>query len=287
MGLLGAHVSAAGGVENAPGRGTAINADAIQIFTANQNQWFPKEPSEENSKGYREAMKKELPKMTISHASYLINMGSPEEKKLNMSRLAFLSELDRCDACGVEYVVFHPGSHMKTGEKECLSRISESLNYCLDKRPDGEVTVLIENTAGQGTNVGFRFEHLIGIIEGVEKKDRMGVCFDTQHGFASGYDIRTEKGWKETFDEFDKTVDLKWLKAFHINDSKKEFGSRVDRHESIGKGLLTMETFWCLVNDDRFTELPMLLETPVDDPSEYAVEIELLRGLVGSKKPVN
>ena len=287
MGLLGAHVSAAGGVENAPARGTAINADAIQIFTANQNQWFPKEPSKENSKGYREAMKKELPKMTISHASYLINMGSPEEKKLNMSRLAFLSELDRCDACGVEYVVFHPGSHMKTGEKECLSRISESLNYCLDKRPDGEVTVLIENTAGQGTNVGFRFEHLIGIIEGVEKKDRMGVCFDTQHGFASGYDIRTEKGWKETFDEFDKTVDLKWLKAFHINDSKKEFGSRVDRHESIGKGLLTMETFWCLVNDDRFTALPMLLETPVDDPSEYAVEIELLRGLVGSKKPAS
>ncbi len=287
MGLLGAHVSAAGGVENAPARGTAINADAIQIFTANQNQWFPKGPGEENSKEYRKVMKKELPQMTISHASYLLNMGSPEEKKLNMSRRAFLSELDRCDACGVEYVVFHPGSHMKTDEKECLSRISESLNYCLDKRPDGEVTVLIENTAGQGTNVGFRFEHLIGIIEGVEKKDRMGVCFDTQHGFASGYDIRTEKGWKETFDEFDKTVDLKWLKAFHINDSKKEFGSRVDRHESIGKGLLTMETFWCLVNDDRFTELPMLLETPVDDPSEYAVEIELLRGLVGSKKPAS
>ena len=287
MGLIGAHVSAAGGVENAPERGTAINADAIQIFTANQNQWFPKEPGEENSKEYRKAMKKELPQMTISHASYLLNMGSPEEKKLNMSRRAFLSELDRCDACGVEYVVFHPGSHMKTDEKECLSRISESLNYCLDKRPDGEVTVLIENTAGQGTNVGFRFEHLIGIIEGVEKKDRMGVCFDTQHGFASGYDIRTEKGWKETFDEFDKTVDLKWLKAFHINDSKKEFGSRVDRHESIGKGLLTMETFWCLVNDDRFTELPMLLETPVDDPSEYAVEIELLRDLVGSKKPAS
>ena len=287
MGLIGAHVSAAGGVENAPARGTAINADAIQIFTANQNQWFPKEPGEENSKEYRKAMKKELPQKTISHGSYLLNMGSPEEKKLNMSRRAFLSELDRCDACGVEYVVFHPGSHMKTDEKECLSRISESLNYCLDKRPDGEVTVLIENTAGQGTNVGFRFEHLIGIIEGVEKKDRMGVCFDTQHGFASGYDIRTEKGWKETFDEFDKTVDLKWLKAFHINDSKKEFGSRVDRHESIGKGLLTMETFWCLVNDDRFTELPMLLETPVDDPSEYAVEIELLRGLVGSKKPAS
>ena len=287
MGLIGAHVSAAGGVENAPARGTAINADAIQIFTANQNQWFPKEPDEENSKEYRKAMKKELPQKTISHGSYLLNMGSPEEKKLNMSRRAFLSELDRCDACGVEYVVFHPGSHMKTDEKECLSRISESLNYCLDKRPDGEVTVLIENTAGQGTNVGFRFEHLIGIIEGVEKKDRMGVCFDTQHGFASGYDIRTEKGWKETFDEFDKTVDLKWLKAFHINDSKKEFGSRVDRHESIGKGLLTMETFWCLVNDDRFTELPMLLETPVDDPSEYAVEIELLKGLVGSKKPAS
>ena len=285
MGLLGAHVSAAGGVENAPARGTAINADAIQIFTANQNQWFPKEPDEENSKRYQQAMEKERPQMTVSHASYLLNMGSPEEKKLNKSRQAFLSELNRCDACGVEYVVFHPGSHMKTDEMECLSRIAESLNYCMGKRPDGKVIVLIENTAGQGTNVGYRFEHLIEIIENVDLKDRVGVCFDTQHGFASGYDIRTEERWKETFKEFDKTVGLEWLKVFHINDSKKEFGSRVDRHENIGKGLLTMETFWCLVNDERFSALPMLLETPVKDPSGYSMELELLRKLEGSKKP--
>lgn len=287
MGLLGAHVSTAGGVENAPVRGSAIDADAIQVFTANQNRWFPKEPDEDNAKGYRKAMGEERPKMCVSHASYLLNMGSPEEKKLNMSRRAFLNELDRCDACGIEYVVFHPGSHMKSGEEACLARIAESLNYCLGKRPDGEVTVLIENTAGQGTNVGYRFEHLIEIIEGVVRQDRMGVCFDTQHGFAAGYDIRTEAGWKGTFEEFDETVGIEWLKAFHINDSKKELSSRVDRHENIGKGLLTMETFWCLVNDDRFKELPMLLETPVDDPSEYAEELKLLRGLEGSKKPAN
>ncbi|MBH31243.1 MAG: deoxyribonuclease IV [Candidatus Marinimicrobia bacterium] len=285
MGFLGAHVSAAGGVENAPSRGTDIGADAIQIFTANQNQWFPKEPQEENTTGYRSGMEEERPQMCVSHASYLLNMGSPEEKKLNMSRRAFLNELDRCDACGIEYVVFHPGSHMKAGEDECLKRISDSLNYCLNKRSDGCVTVLLENTAGQGTNVGYRFKHLKTIIDGVEQKERMGVCFDTQHGFASGYDIRTETGWRDTFKEFDNVVGLGWLKSFHINDSKKELGSRVDRHESIGKGLLTMETFWCMVNDDRFSDLPMLLETPVNDPSEYAVEIELLRSLEGAKKP--
>lgn len=285
MSLLGAHVSVSGGVENAPGRGTQISADAIQIFTANQNQWFPKEPEEKNTIKYRLAMEKEQPQMCISHASYLLNMGSPEEKKLNMSRQAFLKELDRCDACCIEYVVFHPGSHMNTGEEECLNRIAESLNYCFEERPSGKVKVLLENTAGQGTNVGYRFEHLKTIIESVKLKDRLGICFDTQHGFASGYDIRTEDGWQDTFSEFAEVVGLKWLKAFHINDSKKELGSRVDRHENIGKGLLTMETFWCLVNDERFEGLPMLLETPVDDPSHYASEIKLLRGLEGAKKP--
>ena len=165
MGLLGAHVSAAGGVENAPARGTNIGADTIQIFTANQNQWFPKEPQKDNADGYRVAMEEERPQVCVSHASYLLNMGSPEEKKLNMSRRAFLNELDRCDACGIEYVVFHPGSHMKTGENECLQRISESLNYCLAKRPDGAVTILLENTAGQGTNVGYHFQHLRTITE--------------------------------------------------------------------------------------------------------------------------
>ncbi len=285
MSLLGAHVSVAGGVENAPERGTKIGADAIQIFTANQNQWFPKEPQEENALGYQMAMKKEQPQMSISHASYLLNMGSPDEKKLNMSRQAFLKELDRCDACAVEYVVFHPGSHMNSGEKECINRIAESLNYCFSERPDSTVKVLLENTAGQGTNVGYRFEHLKDIIESVKFSNRLGICFDTQHGFASGYDIRSESGWLDTFEKFSDIVGLEWLKAFHINDSKKELGSRVDRHEKIGKGLLTMETFWCLINDERFEGIPMLLETPVDNPSDYSNEIKLLRSLKGSKKP--
>ncbi|MBF88192.1 MAG: deoxyribonuclease IV [Candidatus Marinimicrobia bacterium] len=285
MSLLGAHVSVAGGVQNAPKRGTEIGADAIQIFTANQNQWFPKEPKEEDAKGYQMAMEKEQPNISISHASYLLNMGSPDEKKLSMSRNAFIKELDRCDACAVEYVVFHPGSHMNAGEVECINRIGESLNYCFDERPNSKVKVLIENTAGQGTNVGYCFEHLKDIIESVKLKNRLGVCFDTQHGFASGYDIRSEKSWLDTFNKFENIIGLEWLKAFHINDSKKELASRVDRHEKIGKGLLTMETFWCLLNDERFDGLPMLLETPVDDPSDYANEIDLLKSLKGAKKP--
>lgn len=285
MGLLGAHVSVAGGVENAPGRGSAIEADAIQIFTANQNQWAPKQPTEENTTAFRENMQSERPEVCVTHDSYLINLGSPESKKLNMSRKAFLEEIDRCDACAIPYLIFHPGSHLKTGEDECLTRIAKSIDYCLDKRPDSRVTLLIENTAGQGSNVGYRFDHLRAIIDRTKQPERIGVCFDTQHGFASGYDIRDEKGWNETFQEFDRVVGLKWLKCFHINDSKKELGSRVDRHEKIGQGLLSMETFWCLVNDERFANLPMLLETPVQDGMEYADELVILRNLMGASKP--
>lgn len=285
MGILGAHVSVAGGVQNAPERARDISANSIQIFTANQNQWFPKQPSKENCIQFKVEMGNKGIDVCVSHASYLLNLGSPEPKKLNMSRRAFSDELDRCDACGIPYVIFHPGAHIKTGESECLSRISESLNYVMDKRPDSKVTILLENTAGQGSVVGYSFENLIRIIKEVENKNRLGVCFDTQHAFAAGYDIRTEKGWNDTFDHFDKTVGLEWIKVFHINDSKRELGTHVDRHEKIGKGFLTMETFWCLVNDERFSNLPMILETPVTDPSEYAVELELLRSLIGAKKP--
>ena len=283
MGLIGAHVSIAGGVENAPNRGSMIKANSIQIFTANQNQWFPKEPAKENYLNFKESLNIETPKLTVSHASYLLNMGSPDEKKLNMSRSAFLKELDRCDNLGIDYVVFHPGSHMKTDEMACLKRISESLNYCLENRPELNVNILIENTAGQGTNVGYKFDHLKIILDNISKNKKVGVCFDTQHGFASGFDLRTENGWNSTFEEFDKKIGLNYLKVFHVNDSKKECGSRVDRHASIGKGFLEMETFWCLVNDDRFSSLPMILETP--DPSIYEYEIKLLEQLKGSKKP--
>ncbi|MFQ6616403.1 MAG: deoxyribonuclease IV [Fidelibacterota bacterium] len=285
MGLLGAHVSAAGGVHNAPKRGTDIGADAIQIFTANQNQWFPKQPSEEDTAQFREEMKREPPRVCVSHASYLLNMGSPENKKLTMSRSAFLAEIDRCDACGIPYFMFHPGSHMKTDEASCLACIAESIDYCLEKRPGSRVGILVENTAGQGSTVGYTFEHLAFLIEQVQYPDRVGICFDTQHAFAAGYDIRTEKGWNDTLKHFDQTVGLDRIKAVHINDSKRELGSRVDRHENVGKGLLGMETFWCLVNDDRFREIPMILETPASDPSTYAEELVLLKKLIGVKKP--
>ncbi|MFQ6608736.1 MAG: deoxyribonuclease IV [Fidelibacterota bacterium] len=285
MGLLGAHVSVAGGVENAPARGSAIDADTIQIFTANQNQWFPKQPSTENATAFREQMAIERPEICVTHDSYLINLGSPDAKKLNMSRRAFLDEIDRCDACNIPYLIFHPGAHLKTGEEECLKRIAKSINYCLDKRPNSRVNLLIENTAGQGSNVGYRFNHLRDIIDQVTRPKRMGVCIDTQHSFAAGYDLRTETGWNKTFLEFDKVVGLQWIKAFHVNDSKRELGTRVDRHEKIGQGFLTMETFWCLVNDDRFEELPMVLETPVVDESEYADELKLLRNLINVAKP--
>lgn len=285
MGLLGAHVSIAGGVYKAPTRGTEISADSIQIFTANQTQWFPKQPSEDDASRFRRHMHHDRPNICVSHGSYLLNLGSPDPKKLTMSRNAFISEMDRCDACDIPYIVFHPGAHMKTGEDKCLTRIAESIDFCLDKRPGSSVNILVENTAGQGTAVGYRFEHLIAIIEQVNHPERLGVCFDTQHAFAAGYDIRTEKGWKETFDHFDRVVGLEWLKAFHINDSKKELGQRVDRHENLGKGLLTKETFWCLVNDSRFVDLPMILETPASDPTVYAGELAWLRKLIGAKKP--
>ena len=285
MGLFGAHVSVAGGVENAPARGSAINADAIQIFTANQNQWAPKQPTDENTSAFRENMETERPKICITHDSYLINLGSPDTEKLNKSRNAFLEEIDRCDACKIPYLIFHPGSHLKTGEDECLARIAESIDYCLHERPDSRVNLLIENTAGQGSNVGYCFEHLHAIIDQVQKQERMGVCIDTQHSFAAGYDLRTEKGWNDTFDEFDKIVGLERIKAFHVNDSKRELGTRVDRHEKIGQGFLTMETFWCLVNDERFGEIPMVLETPVDEESEYTDELKVLRSLIGAPKP--
>ncbi|MEE9166856.1 MAG: deoxyribonuclease IV [Candidatus Neomarinimicrobiota bacterium] len=285
MGLLGAHVSVAGGVFKAPARGTDISADSIQIFTANQNQWFPKQPSEDDASRFRHHMHHDRPDVCVSHASFLLNLGSPEEEKLAMSRNAFMTEIDRCDACEIPYVIFHPGAHKKTGEEKCLTRIAESINVCLDKRPGSKVTILIENTAGQGSAVGYTFEHLISIMDQVKHRDRVGVCFDTQHAFAAGYDIRTEKGWNETFDHFDRTVGLERLKAFHINDSKKELGQRVDRHENLGKGFLTRKTFWCLVNDDRFEHLPMILETPADDPTVYAGELDWLRRLVGTRRP--
>jgi len=281
VGILGAHVSIAGGIQKAPGRGTEINAAAIQVFTANQNQWFPRQPTVSEISEFKINMIKEKPEICVSHDSYLINLGSPDGEKLNRSRQAFLAEIDRCEACEIPYLIFHPGAHLGEGESACLRRIADSIDYCLDRRPESGVILLLETTAGQGTNVGYRFEHLAEIIERTGQSERLNVCVDTQHIFAAGYDVRTKSGWEDTLDRLDRTVGLDRVKTFHLNDSKKELGSRVDRHENIGKGYLTMETFRFLVNEKRFREIPMILETPVKQDYGYAEELELLRSLSG------
>lgn len=285
MPRMGAHVSAAGGAQNAPGRGRDIDAEAIQLFTANQNQWNAKPLNDENIDGFRAGMAAGQPEVSITHDSYLINLCSAEEWKLKRARQAFLEELDRSEALGIDYIVFHPGAHMGAGYDQGCKIVAESLNMALDERPDHKVKLLVEITAGQGTTVGHTFEQIADILAPVKAQDRMGVCFDTQHAFAAGYDMRTPDGWQDTMEKFDAAIGIDRLRAFHMNDSKKELDNRVDRHEKIGGGYLGLAPFWCLVNDERFASTPAILETPVDDPAEYADELKLLRGLKGAPQP--
>ena len=285
MALLGAHVSIAGGTEHAPPRGRAIEADAIQIFTDNQNRWKSPPLTEQNIHGFREGMSQDRPGICVTHDSYLINLCAREDWKRQRAVEAFIEEMDRSEALGIPYIIFHPGAHMNVGVEEGLAKVAASLNTALETRPHHQVRLLVEITAGQGTNVGHSFEQIASILDQVRQPERMGVCFDTQHAFAAGYDIRTVEGWELVLKEFDTVLGLDQLKAFHLNDSKKELNKRVDRHENIGKGYLGLLPFWCLVNDDRFTEIPAVLETPVDDDSEYAAELQLLRSLIGAPEP--
>lgn len=275
MRYIGAHVSAAGGVENAPVNAHEIGASGFALFTKNQRQWTAKPLSQESIESFRERcgelgfpMESILP-----HDSYLINLGHPEEPKLHKSRNAFLDEMQRCEQLGIGMLNFHPGSHLgKIDERECLKRIAESVNWALDKTES--VVAVIENTAGQGSNLGYRFEHLAGIIEGVERKDRVGICIDTAHAFAAGYDISTEEGFAAAIDELDRTVGLNYLRGMHLNDSKKELGSRVDRHETLGNGHIGWTPFRLIMQDERFDGIPLILETP--DPDGWADEIAAL-----------
>ncbi len=285
MAILGAHVSAAGGAANAPGRGKAIDADAIQIFTANQNQWKARPLTEANIDGFREGMTQGQPQVSITHDSYLINLCSVEKWKLKRAVDTFIDEMDRSEALGIDYIVFHPGAHMGAGYEAGCATVAESLNTALASRPDHRVKLLVEITAGQGTTVGHTFEQIADILGQVTSPKRMGVCFDTQHAFAAGYDMRTANGWEQVLKDFDNIIGLEQLRAFHLNDSKRELGNRVDRHEKIGQGYLGLAPFWCLVNDDRFTDTPAVLETPVDDESEYGDELRLLRSLIGAPEP--
>ena len=279
MKRIGAHVSIAGGVENTPLNAEKIGAKAFALFTKNQKQWQAKPLSDKNIKEFKENCKKfgYNPEHILPHDGYLINLGHPEMEKLERSRAAFLIEMQRCELLGLKYLNFHPGSHLRLiSEEESLNIIAESINIALDKT--NFVIPVIENTAGQGSNLGYKFEHLAYIISQIENKDRIGVCLDTCHLFASGYDIRTKKTYADTFEEFDKIVGFSYLKGLHLNDSKKDLGLRVDRHESIGKGFIGLETFRYIMNDDRFEEMPLILETPNSDI--WADEIKLLYGLV-------
>jgi deoxyribonuclease-4 len=275
MKYIGAHVSAAGGVENAPKRAKKIGAKAFALFTKNQRRWEGPPLTEENI----ELFKKHCDELGYSmdyvmpHDSYLINLGHPVKAKLQKSRDAFLDEMQRCEQLGIKLLNFHPGSHLnKHSPADCIRTISESINWALDKTKG--VIAVIENTAGQGTNIGFKFEQLAEMIDGVEDKNRVGVCIDTCHAYAAGYNLATEQGFKETFQEFADTVGFKYLKGMHLNDSKKELGSRVDRHDNIGEGEIGREGFRRIMQDERFDDIPMILETP--NKERWPQEIKML-----------
>ncbi len=273
MKYIGAHVSASGGVENAPINAHQIGAKAFALFTKNQRQWVSKPLTEESIAEFKENCKKYdlSPKYILPHDSYLINLGHPEEEALLKSRTAFLDEMQRCEQLGLELLNFHPGSHLKKVDTEtCLNTIAESINIVLSKTKG--VTAVIENTAGQGSNLGFEFWQLKHIIDRVEDKTRVGVCIDTCHTFTSGYDLVNK--YDEVFDEFEKVVGFEYLRGIHLNDSKKEVGTRVDRHDSIGVGFIGKPFFERMMNDPRFDNMPIILETP--DESIWADEIKWL-----------
>jgi len=280
MKYIGAHVSAAGGVENAPLNAAEIGATAFALFTKNQRQWVAKPLTEASIEAFRANCEAHdfKPEQVLPHDSYLINLGHPDDTALQKSRTAFIDEMSRCQQLGLCYLNFHPGSHLdRIDIDDCLARIAESINRALDVTEG--VTVVIENTAGQGTNLGHRFEHLAAIIDGVEDKSRVGVCLDTCHTFAAGYDLRTTTDCEATFAEFERLVGFEYLRGVHLNDAKSTYQSRVDRHQSLGRGNIGIEPFRFIMNDARFDGVPMVLETI--EPEIWSDEIQLLHDLVG------
>lgn len=262
MGLVGCHVSVAGGIEKAPHRAVDFGCEVMQIFTANQRQWTPKEITEDQTKLYKENLKNSGIQTVISHNSYLTNLGGFEEDKLTKSLRQFEDELKRCHMLEIPYLVFHPGSHLGKGVDFCLKQISKNLDIALENIGNTKTMLLLENTAGQGTNVGFDFEHLRRIIDYSKNPEKFGVCYDTCHGFQAGYDIRTREVYEETFSKFDEIIGLDLLKVFHFNDAKFDLGLHKDRHHNIGDGFIGLEPFQWLVSDERFKNIPMILETP-------------------------
>ena len=280
MKYIGAHVSASGGVESAPVNAHKIGANAFALFTKNQRQWVSKPLTEESIRLFKENCAKYdfQPEYILPHDSYLINLGHPEPEGLEKSRAAFLDEMQRCEQLGLKLLNFHPGSHLnKISVEDCLSLIAESINITLEKTK--EVTAVIENTAGQGSNLGNEFWHLKYIIDRVEDKTRVGVCLDTCHTFTAGYDLLED--YEKVFNEFEEVVGFQYLRAMHLNDSKKALGSRVDRHDSIGKGFIGFPFFEKLMRDPRFDNMPLILE--MIDETLWPQEIAWLREQSESK----
>jgi len=294
MKFVGAHVSASGGVDNAPLNAMAIGAKAFALFTKNQRQWVAKPLETKTIDAFHKNLEASgiLPKHILPHDSYLINLGHPEVEKLEKSREAFIDELERCRILGLDRLNFHPGSHLvKIPKKDpeyidkliqaelvCLDVIAESLNQAIEATKDSNVKLVIENTAGQGSNLGYKFEHLGHIIDKVEDKSRVGICLDTCHTFAGGYDLRTRETYDETMDAFGRIVGFEYLMGMHINDSKPALGSRVDRHHSLGQGKIGWDTFRFIMNDERMDDIPLVLETI--DESIWAEEIKALYALI-------
>ena len=277
MKYFGAHVSAAGGVFNAPIRASEIGGNAFALFTKNQRQWISKPLAEEEIARFkRECAGREFSAAQIlPHNSYLVNMGNPDLAKRAQSVDAFIDEMRRCAQLGLDRLNFHPGSHLNgVSPEQCLAYVSEGVNRALEVTRG--VTAVLENTAGQGTNLGYAFEHLAAIIERVDDKSRVGVCIDTCHAFAAGYDISTRDGYERVVKEFDEVVGLSYLRGMHLNDAMKPLGSHVDRHSPLGDGAIGLAAFKWIAQDIRFEGIPLVLETP--DPSRWADEIKMLRG---------
>ena len=282
--LLGAHVSIAGGVSQSPGRGNLIGCECIQIFTRSSRQWAAKPYPAEEIEAYKQARKEGGVQMVVAHDSYLINLGAPDPKLRRKSIDAFIDELNRCESLEIPYLISHPGAHMGAGADAGIKTIAESLDQAHASCRGYNVKIALEITAGQGSVLGSRFEQMARIFDAVQENDRLRLCFDTEHAFAAGYDLRTDEGYEQAFAELDRHIGLTHLVAFHINDSMKPLNSRVDRHEHIGKGHLGLSTFQRLVNDRRFAGIPMCLETePGPDMKDIAADLRQLQKLVASK----
>ena len=283
--LVGAHESIAGGIHKAFERAESAGCATLQVFTKNSSQWRAKPLTDEDIANYKTAASKSTIHPVVAHDSYLINLCAKDAELLEKARLAFVDELQRCGVLGIPYLNFHPGAHTGQGEEEGIKRIIESLNWAHAETKGCTVQSVLETTAGQGSAIGYRFEHLRNIIEGVQEPERVAVCIDTCHIFAAGYDIRTMQGYEETMKEFDAIIGLKKLVAIHANDSKKPLGSRVDRHEHIGKGAIGLTGFRMLMQDERLVHVPKILETPKgEDLEDDRINLALLRRLASKNQ---